>query len=158
MLYIFVRNSRRITYKSNYNYYYNNNCMYIRTIRIYIFMYTCNIKNKLHSWVDRWMDKVSHRKCIGEWDVQGDVARHAAVDSTSIDPGGSGLSDKFFHFLLFLLISVSSLRMQTIWIWRKLLTARDCFIRSITRYRFSFSFSLSFTFFVSFFCLCQQAY
>jgi len=48
MLYIFVRNSRRDTYKSNYYYYYSNNCMFIQ------YEYICirNVKNKLYSWVD----------------------------------------------------------------------------------------------------------
>lgn len=76
MLYIFVRNSRRDTYKSNYNY---SNKLCVQYECIYIDL-CVHVKNKLRSWVDRWVERVLHGKCVGEWDVQGDVARHAAVD------------------------------------------------------------------------------
>lgn len=38
-------------------------------------MYTRNVKNKLRSWIDRWMERVLHGKCVGKWDVQGATSR-----------------------------------------------------------------------------------
>lgn len=78
--------------------------------------------------------------------MQGDVARHAAVDSTFvIDP--SDLSDKFFSFLPFpsgysSSLPVDTLRMQNVRIRCKLLTARWLHIRLSFPLFFSFLYLL----------------
>lgn len=114
-------------------------------ICIYIFMYIRNVKNKLRSWVDWWMERILHGKCIGEWAVQGDVARHTTISSTSTDPDGSGSSNRFSdfffpfssHFSSPLLLGI--LQVRNVWIRRKLFH--------------KISYTISFSFFFSFFYL-----